>query len=679
MSRKTDPRITAYLLGELSPVEREAFEKQLTDGDIAGEVEALRELLDPLEEHFAGEPGSSLTAQQRARIERAVPKRSRAWLVPFAAAATLVVAAGLSVWATTGEREAATWPGEIFATGGAGGGGGATDDAGFVDVGGLTTTTDARAFSSQGVVTVDITNGLDSLNVRPPKVAASSVFFGDRGAGEYKGRVENLFDLTLEFDESGGRTETYDRVVENPVRRTVDRHVSTFSIDVDTASYSNVRRHLRGGSLPPPDAVRLEELVNYFSYDYAPPRAGAHPFRANVEVAGCPWNTKRRLVRIALKGRTIPVRERPPSNLVFLLDVSGSMRDANKLPLVQQSLKLLLEKLDEGDRVAIVVYAGASGLALDSTPANELTKITQTLGKLHAGGSTNGGAGIELAYSVAQKHFVRGGVNRVILCTDGDFNVGVTDRGQLTRLIEEKAKSGVYLSILGYGMGNLKDATMEDLSNKGNGNYAYIDTLREAKKVLVDQMSGTLVTIAKDVKIQVFFNPKTVAAWRLVGYENRVLKAEDFNDDQKDAGEIGAGHAVTALYEIVPIEGSERTAMQPKVDENPYVDAAKPSARADSGALLMLRLRYKQPDGDKSTLMETEVTDSGGTYDAATEDLRWASAVAGFGLLLRRSKNVPDLTWDGVLEIAQGAVGNDIHGYRKEFLELVQKASDLAK
>ena len=357
--------------------------------------------------------------------------------------------------------------------------------------------------------------------------------------------------LQFDVEDVDFNTESYDHIVENPFLSAKQNPLSTFSIDVDTASYSNMRRFLNEGELPPPGAVRIEELVNYFNYDYPQPD-GDVPFSVNVEVAGCPWNTDHRLARIGLKGREIQVEQRPSSNLVFLLDVSGSMGNANKLPLVKSGMKLLLDQLDEHDRVAIVVYAGSSGLVLDSTTADQKPIILSSLDRLEAGGSTNGGEGIQLAYAVAVDHYLEGGVNRVILCTDGDFNVGTTNQSQLIRLIEEKAQTGVYLSVLGFGMGNYKDSTMEKLADKGNGNYAYIDTMREAHKVLVEEMSGTLITIAKDVKIQIDFNPAQVAGYRLIGYENRMLRAEDFKNDAKDAGEIGAGHTVTALYEIVP-------------------------------------------------------------------------------------------------------------------------------
>jgi Mg-chelatase subunit ChlD len=350
---------------------------------------------------------------------------------------------------------------------------------------------------------------------------------------------------------SEAHTESYDRIYENPFLDVRQNPLSTFSIDVDTASYANVRRFLNGGSLPPKDAVRIEELLNYFTYHYAPP-ADDRPFAVHTEVAGCPWEPKHRLLRVALKGREIDLDNRPASNLVFLIDVSGSMDDPAKLPLLKTALHLLIDKLAENDRVAMVVYAGSSGLVLPSTSGLYKETIWAALDRLQAGGSTNGGSGIQLAYQVAREKFIPGGTNRVILCTDGDFNVGVTDQGSLTRLIENEAQSGVFLSVVGFGAGNLKDSTMEKLADRGNGNYAYIDTANEARKVLVEQLGGTLVTIAKDVKLQLEFNPGKVSAYRLIGYENRLLRAEDFNDDKKDAGEIGAGHTVTALYELVP-------------------------------------------------------------------------------------------------------------------------------
>jgi Ca-activated chloride channel family protein len=492
----------------------------------------------------------------------------------------------------------------------------------------------------------------------------------------------------LRQDEGRGPGEggdKYDRIVENQFLRTLDNPLSTFSIDVDTASYSKTRMYLlEHRMLPPPDAVRIEELVNYFDYDYDGP-ADEHPFAAHLEAAECPWNTKHRLVRIALKGREME-EKRPASNLVFLLDVSGSMDEPNKLPLVQKGMSMLVRQLGENDRVAIVVYAGAAGLVLPSTPGSDQPAILESINRLHAGGSTNGGEGIRLAYQTALDHLIAGGVNRVILCTDGDFNVGVTSTGEITRLAEEHAKAGVYLSVLGFGMGNHNDAMLEEISNKANGNYAFIDTESEARKVLVEQMNGTLVTIAKDVKIQVEFNPAQVAAYRLLGYENRILAAEDFNDDKKDAGEIGAGHTVTALYEIVPAEKGKRdeqpaetdkAATPPAVDDLKYQSTRKLTKEAKSSELLTLKLRYKQPDADTSTLMSMPLAKSDARFAAASRDFQFAASVAAFGMILRGSQFKGDATLDAVEEIAESAKGDDRFGYRGEFLGLVKAAKTL--
>lgn len=467
--------------------------------------------------------------------------------------------------------------------------------------------------------------------------------------------------------------EAYAPIVDNPFLPVLQNPLSTFSIDVDTASYANVRRMLTAGHLPPPDAVRIEEMINYFTYDDEGP-TGEHPFAVHLESAGCPWKAEHRLLRVGLKGRVIEQENRPPCNLVFLIDVSGSMNCPNKLPLVQQALTLLAGQLTDRDRVAMVVYAGASGLALPSTPVSERQPIIDAIEQLEAGGSTNGEGGIKLAYELAGRHFDKEGVNRVILCTDGDFNVGITDRGDLVKLIEEKAKGGVFLSVLGFGMGNLKDATLEQLADKGNGHYAYVDTFAEAKKVLVDEIGATLVTIAKDVKIQIEFNPAQVAAYRLIGYENRVMAAQDFNNDKKDAGEIGAGHAVTALYEIVPA-----TASMAGVDSLKYQAAPEAKAPAETSKdLLTVKLRYKQPDGDVSTLIEVPFVDMGASYEGASPDLRFASAVAGFGMLLRNSPHKGDLTFDATINLAVTALGRDPNGQRSEFVDLVRKAGTFA-
>jgi Ca-activated chloride channel family protein len=475
----------------------------------------------------------------------------------------------------------------------------------------------------------------------------------------------------------GHNTEAYGRIVENPFLAVTQNPLSTFSIDVDTASYSNLRRFLNQGQLPPPDAVRIEELLNYFPYHYAPPADQETPFAAHVALADCPWKPEHRLARVAIKGWEIPAYERPVSNLVFLVDVSGSMQPENKLPLVKKALRMLTEQLDERDRVSMAVYANASGLVLPPTPGNQKETILTAIERLQSGGSTHGSAGIQLAYETAVSGFLPGGVNRVILCTDGDFNVGVTNQGDLTRLIEEKAKSGIFLSVLGFGMGNLKDSTMELLADKGNGNYAYIDTENEARKVLVDQMQGTLVTIAKDVKIQVEFNPAAVSAYRLIGYENRMLRAEDFNDDKKDAGEIGAGHAVTALYEIVP---AGQAAPAPAIDALKYQSAppAAPVTTAFSGEVFTLKIRYKKPDGDTSAKLEFPIRDAGLKYAQADADFKFAAAVAEFGMLLRHSQHAGQANFGAILELAEEGRGSDPHGYRSEFINLVRMAASMA-
>ena len=505
-------------------------------------------------------------------------------------------------------------------------------------------------------------------------VAGSGFGIGDgQGLGE-RPEFENESGLRENNGKFVPGGEAYEKIAEKKFARVLEEPLSTFSIDVDTASYANVRRFLTQRALPPVDAVRIEELVNYFSYDYAPP-TDDKPFASSAEVAGCPWNPQHRLVRIGLKGKVMEDDARPVSNLVFLIDVSGSMQGENRLPLVKHSLRMLTEKLGENDRVAMVVYAGSSGLVLDSTSGTEKEKILGALDNLQAGGSTNGASGIQQAYEVAVSHFIKGGVNRVILCTDGDFNVGVTDRNQLTSIIEQNAKTGVFLSVLGFGMGNLKDATMEQLADKGNGNYAYIDTPLEAKKVLVEQMSGTLVTIAKDVKIQVEFNPAKAAAYRLVGYENRMLAAQDFTDDKKDAGEIGAGHTVTALYEVIPA-GLPVPGATPDLKYQKPTTTASPNTEV-SDELLTVKLRYKKPDGDVSTELSFPLKDEGNGFGKASADFRWATSVAAFGMLLRDSASKGDMTLEAVKEWAQTAVGADKNGYRREFMTLIDSALSL--
>lgn len=470
----------------------------------------------------------------------------------------------------------------------------------------------------------------------------------------------------------------YDLIVENPFLAARRSPLSTFSIDVDTASYAKTRTFLLDHHrLPPPDAVRIEELVNYFPYRYSGPE-DEHPFAAHVEIAQCPWKPEHRLARIGIKGKELPRNDRPPSNLVFLLDVSGSMNHPNKLPLLKRGMKMLVDQLEENDRVAIVVYAGAAGQVLRSTRGDQKQTILNSLQRLQAGGSTNGGQGIQLAYRLALDNFIPGGTNRVVLCTDGDFNVGTTSDGDLIRMVEKRAKQNILLAVLGFGTGNLNDAMLKQVSNKGNGNYAFIDTDHEARKVLVEQMSGTLVTIAKDVKIQVEFNPQAVTAYRLIGYENRLLAAEDFNDDTKDAGEIGAGHSVTALYEIIPV-GVDSDVEVASVDPLRYQTKGHTTEESRSGEVLTLKIRYKPPEEDKSKLLVYAVNDPGQSFSAATPDYEFAAAVASFGMLLRDSEFKGEANFDSVLEIATEGATGDRNGYRTEFLTMVERARELTQ
>jgi Ca-activated chloride channel homolog len=469
-------------------------------------------------------------------------------------------------------------------------------------------------------------------------------------------------------------TEDYAHITENPFLAVASQPLSTFSIDVDTASYSNSRRFLADGKLPPKDAIRIEEWVNYFSYDYAKP-SGSAPFAVNTEVTSCPWNAAHKLVRIGIKGQEMSEQNVPARNLVFLLDVSGSMLSPDKLPLVKRGLAMLTDGLRPQDSIAIVVYAGNSGLVLPATSGRERGKILKALDGLEAGGSTNGGAGIQLAYSVAQRQFKQGGINRVILATDGDFNVGTASEGELTRLIEDKRKSGVFLTVLGFGSGNTKDSTMEMLADKGNGNYAYIDTLTEARKVLVREAGSTLVTIAKDVKLQVEMNPLKVSSYKLIGYENRLLSKEDFNDDKKDAGEIGAGHTVTALYEVVP-KGAAAAATPP-VDALKYQGPGAPSPAASSSELMTVSVRYKPPQSDVSTKFSVVVADSSKPIDQASDDYRFGVAVANAALVLRGSPDVKQSSLETARNLAAGAVGPDRHGDRREFLAMIDQARRL--
>ena len=480
---------------------------------------------------------------------------------------------------------------------------------------------------------------------------------------------------------SGGRynqnfeREGYERIYDNEFMAAGTNPLSTFSIDVDRASYANVRRFIREGRLPPPDAVRIEELINYFTYDLPSPE-GPDPFSVHSEVGRAPWNPAHRLVRIGIQGRTVDTEDLAASNLVFLLDVSGSMNSPNKLPLLKSALRLLVDQLRPQDQVAIVVYAGAAGVVLDPTSGGDKERILDALSRLEAGGSTAGGAGLQLAYDVARRNHLEGGNNRVILATDGDFNIGPSSDAAMVRLIEARRDEGTFLTVLGFGTGNLQDAKMEKLADHGNGNFAYIDTALEAHKVLVSEFGGTLYTIAKDVKIQVEFNPIHVQAYRLIGYENRLLAAEDFNDDRKDAGDLGAGHTVTALYEVIPVGVEAGTLMRDRgIDDLRYQDDGARIAAGESPKLLFIKLRYKDPDERRSRLLTHPVLD---TEQDPSVDFTFGASVAAFGMVLRDSKYRGSADLETVLRWARRSVGSDLEGYRKEFVRMVEAARQLS-
>ncbi|MEM1120927.1 MAG: VWA domain-containing protein [Bacteroidota bacterium] len=465
--------------------------------------------------------------------------------------------------------------------------------------------------------------------------------------------------------------EQYAPITENQFRSVIKEPLSTFSIDVDAASYSNLRRFISSGHQPPIDAIRIEEMINYFDYDYPQPK-GKHPFEVITEISDCPWNEDHRLVHIGLQGKKIATDNLPPSNLVFLLDVSGSMQAQNKLPLLQSSLKLLVNNLRAEDKVAIVAYAGAAGVILPATKGTDQQKIKAAIDKLQAGGSTAGAEGIQLAYQIAKENFLQEGNNRVILATDGDFNVGVSSEEALVKLIEKERKSGVFLTVLGFGQGNYQDYKMQELADRGNGNHAYIDNILEAKKVLVNEFGGTLFTIAKDVKLQIEFNPSKVQNYRLIGYENRLLAAEDFNNDRKDAGELGAGHTVTALYEIIPT--GVKSSFANSVDPLKYQANVTPKVVPNAKELMTIKLRYKQPDGEKSQLMEKPILDQKIALEKMSDNFRFSAAVAEFGLLLRDSEFKNKANYQQVLQLAKSGKGKDKDGYRAELIRLVEMA-----
>jgi len=468
--------------------------------------------------------------------------------------------------------------------------------------------------------------------------------------------------------------ENYAHFTDNPLHRVSERPVSTFSIDVDTGAYANMRRMLNQGQLPVANAIRTEELINYFNYDYPSSRSKEQPFKVTTEVAATPWNSHTQLLHIGLQGFALDNAQLPPANLVFLVDVSGSMQSQDKLPLLKSGLKLLVKQLDKNDRIAMVVYAGASGVVLDSTAGDQQMAINMALDKLSAGGSTNGASGIQLAYQMAAKGFIKGGINRILLATDGDFNVGVTNFETLKQMVADKRKQGVALSTLGFGRGNYNDHLLEQLADAGNGNYSYIDTLNEARKVLVEQMAATLNIIASDVKIQVEFNPTQVAEYRLIGYENRHLNREDFNNDKVDAGDIGSGHNVTALYEITLI-GS----VGQRIDDLRYQTSSAKKQESNKKELAYVRLRYKRPEQDNSLLMEHAImkSDIQKQLNRTSERYRFAAAVAAFGQQLRGGKYMDDFGYDDILSLARQSRGKDDNGYRGEFIQLVALAKNL--
>jgi Ca-activated chloride channel family protein len=526
--------------------------------------------------------------------------------------------------------------------------------------------------SAQSEKTADSSTTADLMLVQPQQQNAPSA----------PGLIENkkftppviVKDEEVKADEKPFNTEDYDNIVENRFLAATQAPLSTFSIDVDEAAYSNVRRFINNGSIPPAGAVRIEEMINYFDYTYPQPQ-NDDPFTVNTELSECPWSPQHRLVHIGLQGKEIPVQNLPNANIVFLIDVSGSMQDENKLPLVRSSMKLLADQLRPDDKLAIVVYAGNAGLVLPPTSGTNKTAIKEAIDQLEAGGSTAGGEGIQLAYKVARENFIKGGNNRIILATDGDFNVGLSSDDELVSLIEKERKSGIFLSVLGYGMGNYKDNKMQQLADKGNGNHSYIDNINEARKVLVSEFASTLFTIAKDVKIQIEFNPAKVQAYRLIGYENRVLAAEDFNDDNKDAGELGSGHTVTALYEVIPV--GVKSEFIANVDPLKYQPAKASTAASGGDELMTIKLRYKKPDGEVSKLIVHPVTDSHIDLAGTSDNFRFSAAVASFGMLLRNSEFKQSASFQQVISLAKAAKGADANGYRQEFINLVQAAGSL--
>jgi len=671
-----DILLTAYALGDLSGDDLTAVERLLADPAATAaraHVAEVRATAAALKAAHAEEMPERSADLRRAVLAAAVgggevtpsatprPRRRGGlgtWVLTLGScAAVAVVAAGLLLPAVQSSRQAARRQ-VAFAEG--------------------RRVVDAEAFPSPPVDAPFEAATREQLE-RPAADYTLSMPVGGRSDAGFGGRA--VPGRTKELQREGRvmpNTERYNRFADSRFRAVGEQPLSTFSIDVDTASYANVRRFLTAGQRPPRDAVRIEELVNYFRYDYPQPK-GDEPFSVTVDAATCPWREGHRLVRVGLQGRDVARDVRPAGNLVFLVDVSGSMDEPDKLPLVQRALTMLVDELTENDRVAIVTYAGNAGLVLPSTSGDQKAKIRAAIAALRAGGSTHGSAGINLAYEQAAERFIQGGANRVILCTDGDLNVGVTSDEALVDLIKQKAAGGTFLTVLGFGPGNLQDEKRGKLADNGNGVYAYVDAAREARKVLVEQLTGSTITIAKDVKIQVEFNPSQVVSYRLLGYENRRLADADFRDDTKDAGEIGAGHTVTALYEIVPAGGDgPATGAEPLKYQAEKPRAAEPAPQGPaSRELLTVKLRFKQPEGTESMLQEFPLADQGGSFEHASADTRFAAAVAAFGMILRASESRGEATLPMVADIASDALGADEGGYRAEFLDLVRKAGAL--
>lgn len=705
-----DPRLTAYALGEITdPEELADIEAAIGESEaLQAAVTGIREMGDMLSAGFDSESTPELSEFEKAKLEQEPGVRKdkvfvlrdflTSWPFVLAAASAAVVTLVLLPQAMLLYQEDPV-KGDLANT--SGGDVVALIEADTVDEekreGGRQFLNQDPVASTVGTVAsneplAEPEEVVVSLAPVPAKTLVDSGYAATQALAGARMRTQAMSKelaasmpppaafIAADFDRwnaPGFNTEGYDMIEETGFRSPLVAPLSTFSIDVDTASYANVRRFLNQGQLPPEDAVRIEELINYFSYADAPPteslEEGGDPFAVHMTQTRAPWNQEHRLLRIALKGYEMPWEERPASNLVFLLDVSGSMNDPNKLPLVKKSLNMLVNRLDQRDRVAVVVYAGASGLVLPSTTANNQDTIAHALNNLSAGGSTNAGAGIELAYKLARENFIEDGNNRVILCTDGDFNVGVTNRGDLAATADAEADKGIRLTILGFGMGNYKDGMLEELSNKGKGTYAYVDSDVEARKVFLSDLTSNLFTIAKDVKVQVEFNPAKIHAYRLIGYENRRLKAEDFNDDKKKAGDIGPGHSIVALYELIPAAAA---IVLPSVDDLKY--QGKPEIGSRSDEIATVKLRYKQPEADVSKLISQAVRDRDLVeFTASSDDVRFSVAVAAFGMRLSGSKFAGSIGFDEIERIAAGAIGIDPGGFRSEFTDLVRRAGEL--